>query len=459
MSPRATMPYAATPADAWPAVPSRHGASLLALLAQLEQTQWWSAERLAERQRAQLAALLRHACEHTPYYRERLGPGAADAAASDEAWRALPRLTRRAIQDAGAALNSTWLPPGHGPTGEAQTSGSTGEPVKVRSTVLDALMWEAMTLRGHRWHGRDPRGKLGVIRAFPAKAGVPPEGLRMKDWGPPAAHVYRTGPCAVLPLNTDIAVQAAWLERERPDYLLTYPGNLAALTERFRREGRQPPRLRSIATIGETVTPALRAACREVWQAPLFDAYSSQEMGYLALQCPQSEAYHVMAESALVEVLDDAGAPCAPGGIGRLVVTRLHGFATPLIRYEIGDYAEAGAPCPCGRGLPTLARIVGRSRNLVVLPDGRRHWPLVGFDRYRAIAPVRQYQLVQHDLEHIEVRLVVDRPLTEAEEAQLAEVIRISLGHAFRMRFRYYPDSIPRGPGGKFEEFISLVAT
>ena len=104
--------------------------------------------------------------------------------------------------------------------------------------------------------------------------------------------------------------------------------------------------------------------------------YSSQEVGYIALECPTGESYHVQAENVLVEVLDDQDRPCSPGDVGRVVVTALHNFATPLLRYDIGDYAEVGAPCPCGRGLPALRRIMGRQRNMALLPTaaaaGRR---------------------------------------------------------------------------------------
>jgi len=141
------------------------------------------------------------------------------------------------------------------------------------------------------------------------------------------------------------------------------------------------------------------------------------------------------------------------------VATSLHNFAIPLIRYDLRDHAEAGGPCPCGRGLPTIARILGRNRNMLRLPGGGERWPLVGFDRYREIAPIRQYQLIQHTLEEIEARFVTDRALSEDEEARLGAVIRSALGHPFRVSFTYFESEIPRGAGGKFEEFVSRVET
>jgi phenylacetate-CoA ligase len=412
---------------------------------------------MLEHQLAQLAHLLRHAYETVPFYRQRFDaigfrPGVRVAPAE---FYALPLLTRRDVQSAGTALHTSALPPEFGNVVATQTSGSTGEPVRLRNSGLDQLLWEVITLREHHWHARDFGGKLASIRVFPHGGGEPPHGTLVADWGAPASEIYATGPMALLSLTADVATQARWLLDHDPDYLLTYPTNLAALLAYFSGRNERLPRLRAVRTIGETVTPALRAACRESWGVPITDVYSSQELGYIALQCPASGHYHVMAESSLVEILDADGRPCRPGEIGRLVITKLHNFATPLIRYELRDYAEAGAPCPCGRGLPTIARILGRSRNMLTLPTGEQRWPLVGFDRYREIAPIRQYQLVQCSRQDIEVRLVVDRALSGDEEQRLDAVITAALGHPFRLSFNYFRGEIPRGPGGKFEEFVS----
>jgi phenylacetate-CoA ligase len=445
----------------WPALPSQRGAALQALLFQFEQTQWWPAERLIGRQLTQLQMLLDHAYETVPYYRMRLGaagfrPGGALTPAD---WRALPVLTRRDIQNVGKALASRKLPPGYSPTIETQTSGSTGQPVRVTGTQLDALMWEAMTLREHLWHRRDLSGRLVVIRANAPGYDGPARVAMQQDWGAPANLLFETGPAAVMSFAVDVATQAGWLMRHAPEYVLTYPTNLMALIRCTAVRGERPARLREVRTVGETVTPALRAACREAWNVPIVDTYSSQELGYLALQCPNSGLYHAMAESVLVEILAADGSACAPGETGRVVATSLHNLAMPLIRYELRDYAEAGGPCPCGRGLPTIARILGRTRNMLTLPNGERRWPLVGFDKFRDIAPVRQYQFIQHTREEIEARFVADRPLTGEEEARLVRAIQPALGHPFRLTFSYFDGEIPRGPGGKFEEFVSEVET
>ena len=91
---------------------------------------------------------------------------------------------------------------------------------------------------------------------------------------------------------------------------------------------------------------------------------------------------------------------------------------------------------------------------MLLLPDGRRHWPLVGAHHFRDIAPIRQYQVIQRNREAIEVRLVSDSYLTQEQETRLKEIIHESLSYPFQLQFVYFSGEIPRGNGGKFEEFI-----
>ena len=131
-------------------------------------------------------------------------------------------------------------------------------------------------------------------------------------------------------------------------------------------------------------------------------------------------------------------------------------FAMPMLRYVIGDYAEVGGPCSCGRGLPVLSRVLGRTRNMLILPSGRRIWPLLEGALFTDVAPVSQFQIVQHSHSLLEVRLVVSRPVTPAEEDALGAMIRHHLEHPYTIAFTY-PASIARGPGGKYEDFICKI--
>ena len=312
------------------------------------------------------------------------------------------------------------------------------------------MFWNALTLRDHRWHRRDLARKLAVIRQG-ARAG------EAASWGPATEGMVATGPSVMLTPASSIDEQLRWLARQRPAYLLTYPSLVAELARASLARGIQLPGLLEVRTLGEQLDPEARALCRDAWGVPLTDMYSAQEVGYIALQCPEHEHYHVQSENVLLEVLDDDGAPVQPGQIGRVVVTDLHNFAMPLLRYEIGDYAEVGEPCPCGRGLPVLRRIVGRTRNMLVTADGGRFWPMFGMRIATDFAPVIQHQFVQKTYDLIEARLVTAIPLTSAQEERLRALILSRLPRGFRVRFAYR-DSIPRSAGGKFEDFFSEVS-
>ena len=455
------LPASVVPGVAWPSLPDLRGSAILAILYQLEQTQWWPPDDLRRRQALQLAQLVQHARKQVPFYRGRLGDFGKIEAFDPHgaAWLSLPLLTRAEIQEAGDRLLAAELPEGHGKSAEIFTSGSTGRPIRALRSELWGLFWSAFTVRDHLWHRRDFRGTLAAIRESGKGKDPYPEGSRSKYWGRSSGSVFATGPTVSLNIMTPIDRQLEWLQRQNPDYLLTHPTIAHRLAELSLKNGVKLPKLKQIETISEILRPATREICRQAWGVPIADMYTTREAGYLALQCPETENYHVQSEGILVEVLDEAGRPCRTGQLGRVVVTPLHNFAMPLIRYDIGDYAEVGGSCSCGRGLPVLTRILGRKQNMVTLPTGEQRWPLLSSSNIAALlklAPIRQYQFLQRTTDAIELRLVVAQPLTTDQEESVATWTREKFGHPFAVKFNYC-ESIPLAPSGKFEDFVSLI--
>lgn len=425
----------------WPAVVGVRDAAVLALLFQMESTQWLSAEALREQQNRQLGALLDHARRHCPFYRERLPNDLAR-------WHEIALLTRADLQTQADAVRASAYPRAHGKTFNIATGGSTAEPVTVRRTAVTQLFWQAATLRDHLWHRRDLSATMAIIRQFPE----PVDETKPGRWG----GVLRSGLAWHLPIATNVEAQLRWLQGVDPDILLTYPANLDALLANLHQESATLPRLREVRTISGTVTPALRERCQQVLGVPLTDLYSDQEVGVIALQCPDSGLLHVQSEHLLVEVLDEQGQPCREGEIGQVVVTDLHNFAMPLIRYALRDWAEVGPACPCGRGLPTLRRVVGRSRNMAMSPAGKPFWPGLETKRMlEAIPHLRQYQFEQTDIDAITARLVCAPAPSPEQLRQLQAALEPMLGHAYRWTWQLRETPLPLSASGKFEEFIS----
>jgi len=433
----------------WPAIPSQKAATMLAMLFQLEQSQWLPEETLRQRQMVQAGVLLQHALKTVPFYSPLLRE--MNGRRIDRAlWNELPILERETVQARFDDLKSLDIPADHGPIITYGSSGSTGRPITVLGTAVTACFWQALSARENLWQQRDFSGKLAAIRSK-IKPGTAPR------WGGWCDGLI-TGPSCGLSISEDIDDQLAWLAEEKPDYLLTHPSNLFALAQRALAREITLPRLKQVRTFGEMLRPDLRALCRKAWNVGLADIYSAEEVGYVALQCPQGEHYHIQSENLLVEILDNDNQPCKPGEIGHVVVTTLHNFAMPLIRYRLRDQAEVGEPCPCGRGLPVLRRIVGRQRNMLRLPDGRQHWPSFPGSLWRQVVPeLQQFQLIQKALDRIEVRIASSVSVNEAQELALANMLTENFGYPFRFDFTYVARIDPT-PNGKFEDFISMIS-
>lgn len=439
-----------------PLLASGRGQPLYGLLVQLNESQWWNAEQIEQAQLQQLKKLISHAMTYSPFYRQRyraLNVDEIDLALFKE----LPLLTRKQLQENNYSIDCAELPELHGGTTDSMTSSSTGSPVKFRTTALTSTLWNAINMREQLWHERQVDKKSASIRWRGDGVGLQPDGLQFDNWGVPVSLFHQTGPSYFLNSSTDVAAQLQWLQKVQPSYLMTHPSNLRALMKLQKTEGIELPDILEVRTVGESVSDELRNEVAELFNAKLVDLYSSEEFGYLAIQCPEYDHYHVQSESVMVEVLREDGGGCEIGEVGKLVISSLRNYATPLIRYEIGDYGGLGEPCGCGRGLPVLKRIHGRVRNMLLHPDGSAHWPNFGFRKFMKVADVRQFQVVQHTLDEVELKLVLEGHLSSAEEVAIKNILRESLGYPFNINISYHK-SLARNAGGKFEDFVSLLA-
>ncbi len=443
--------YSTLPGVAWPAIPPPAGQAMLAAQFQFDRSQWWPADRMRAQQFRQLRLLIAHATSNVPHYREHLARTgvAMPEDINPETFLRWPLLDKREIQAGAAAYEASSMPAGHGEWRLVSTSGSSGEPLRAATTDAAIFVQHALVLRSQLWYGLDFRKKYGFLSMFGESVSFP-------EWGPPANAVFRTGPSVQTRATDDHSAQLDWICREKPAYLKAHAFTIRAVLEESRRSGRVPEGIRAIIVFGEMLPYGTRELARELWNAALYDIYSASEVGSIAFQCPQHGGLHVQSEHVYVEILREDGTPCAPGESGRVIVTDLHNFAMPLIRYDLRDHARLAGPCPCGRGLPVLDEILGRSGQIAVDPSGRRFLGHLNLGFWTAVAPIIQRQVVQHTPSKLELRYVAHRDLSADEKSEIARNIRNTMRYDYEIAFTRMAQ-IPRNAGGKFDEFVSMV--
>lgn len=423
----------------------------------LELTERLPLPQLARFQEELLVRLVRHAHSELPFYRERLsclftGDGKVDLSR----WNQVPLLERADVIARGKDMRVANLPASYGVVSEIRTSGGTGTPLEIAVNGLVNFSTNAILTRLARWFELDTSRPLAVIRRFQQpQRPLYPDGASGKGW----SHANPEAPVYSLELLTPVEQQLEWLTRRKAPYLVTQASGAMALAHAVTPEHGRALGIEMVISIGETVPDEAHELVAEKLGARFASAYSCQEVGGIATECEVAAHYHVACENVLVEIVDDRGRDVAPGQRGRVVLTGLHNYVMPFIRYLIGDVAVAGSDqCPCGRPLPVIARIEGRTRNEFIFRDGTRMWPRRELIRQmRRFVPFRDYQLVQLDHEHIEFRFVPDGSERAPDLDGLTQFARRTIHPSVRIALAPM-DTLPRGPGGKFEPFISLVS-
>lgn len=450
------------PGNTWPPLPDGTLAQVWTAYRELDRTQWLDPAELEQRQLMQVRALLTHCAAQVPYYRQMFAEAGISPAAirTLDDFRRIPVLTRPVYQERFAEFNARTLPPGTVATHIAHTSGSTGRPLSILQTNVVHLWWNACYLRDLEWCGMEPTGILASIRAT-GKTGpeLQPflEGVSFSVWRKQLQPLLEMGPCYGLEVQQDHRRQLDWLQRINPDYLTSYPSNLEVLARLLQETGARLPRLRAIQTISDSLTPEGRSLIEGAFGVPVKNTYSCTEAGYLASPCPLGHGLHVHAENALLEVVHEAGRPCAPGETGKVLLTALHNFRGPFVRYALEDEVTLGpARCPCGRGLPLFAQVDGKRRPMLALADGRQKasygltYPLSLMQGYR------QYQIVQKSPTQLLVRLVPDSRWSDDRAEQIRQLVQEFFEYPVQLELRL-EEAIAPPPNGKLRQVICEV--
>ena len=424
--------------------------------ATLERTERLPRAQLVDYRDGLLRRLVSFAFAQSPFYRGRLKPlFRGDGEPDLGAWREIPILRKADLQNEIDRINPASPPAEIGEVFPVTSSGTTGDPVRFRGCAIARTAEAVMMHRLYRWHGFDLGAPMASIRSYGGGRNAYPEGTTEARWsfpGPQAAH-------HLLDLRTSMDNIIEWLAARRPTYLLTFPSLAHDIAQHPRASEVAEIGLKHIVAISEIVTDDARAVVRARLGCEIAQIYGCSEVGAIALQSEADDSLAICDESVLVELLDDSGEPAGPGETGRVVLTGLYNYATPFIRYEIGDFATpAEEPCRAGRGLARLRRVEGRLRNALIGAGGRRIWQSMirASDIVRPLR-ARQFQLRQPDLRTIEVVYVPDDAAARADgDHGLAQYFAELFGWPVQVMVTAV-NEVARTPGGKHERIVSMV--
>jgi len=413
-------------------------------------------EKQSRLQAKAVSGLVSFAFGHVPYYADfvaRSGLQAGDIGGPEDL-SLLPILSKQQVRDNWDRLHSIGAVRSD-ETVLVESSGTTGQPLKIRHCRRSTSFFSLLKQRELRWFRFDSRGVLGVIRAG---SGLPPGVTGKSRAWPSVGRSFHTGPAFLLNVTSPIETQVEWLRRLEPHYLLSLSGSLEQLAVAFRGE-RRLNRLRGQMAISQELTDEMRRAVERVFRVPIAQNYGLNEVGIVAARC-EAGRYHVHAEHCLVEILGPDGKPVPPGQRGKIVVTALNNRAMPLLRYDTDDMATVvEGPCDCGRTLPSFGQVEGRYSRLALLPAGVFNCVLALREALASLpdelaAPLQQFQIHHCRNNTFRLRLMIRPSLPQG----LIDVLRrtwLSCAPVDWQLILHRVDNIEKVEGRKFEAFTS----
>jgi len=432
----------------------RYGAETEALCEEALERERWSPDRWRQWTEERLAYVLHRAATAVPYYRAlwQARRRAGDRASWDVLanWPVLPKEAVRSRPEGFVAEDRDTRR-----MLREQTSGTTGTPLTFwRTRETDRAWYALFEARVRRWNGisrRDRWAILGGQLVVPVVRRIPPFWV----WNAGLRQLYMSS-YHLAAENASAYLRA--IARHRVVYLLGYASSLCALAEMALEKGEEAAPLKVAVSNAEPLYDFQRERISRTFRCPVRDTYGMVEIVCAASECA-SGSLHLWPEAGVTEVVSDASdEPAALGETGRLVSTSLMNADMPLVRYESGDRGALAASeevCPCGRLLPLLARVDGRSDDVIVTPDGRRVGRLDPV--FKADLPIREAQIVQESRDLVCVRVVPAAGFGPEHAERIAEGLRLRLGP--EMQIVVEPvTAIPRTRAGKLRGVVSRVS-
>jgi phenylacetate-CoA ligase len=435
----------------FPLIARRNGIpNLSRYLSTIEDSQFWPIEQIKTLQLTRLRTLLIHAYTTTRYYKNLFDAIALqpDKLSSLDDVKKIPLLTKDIIREnSGDLMSSAYA---SSQVHFAETGGTTGVKMKFWRNNDCLSPKEAARYRFEKWTGWDIGEPVGIVWTaqqdyvghWTAKAKIKNELFERQV-------VF---PAAILDEN-NINNYLQLLLDKKPTMIRAFTSPIHEVA-RFAIERKLDFRfIKGIVTTGEPLYEHQRQLIERAFNCKVFDSYRSREAGPLAQECDENNGLHINAESLLVEIAETEHSENLDQGEGEIVVTDLLNFGMPLIRYKMGDIGKiSNRKCACGRGLPLLEKVTGRSADMLHTPDGKQitAGSLVLYLVDEAPGPLGQVQIIQDAADHLLIRTTPNPAPTEEIKVYQKEIVKKLFGASMRVSFESV-EEIPRGRSGKYQ--------
>lgn len=413
----------------------------------LEKSQWWKSKDLQDYQNKRLRAIIHHAYANVPYYHElfrSLDIYPSDISTKEDLVK-LPVLTKEDIRknpERFIAQNTPQKSRIH-----ETTSGSSG---KVFEYFIDRDTLSLSRAAGLRAWGFAGYG-VGDRIVTLAGSSLLPKNTSL--YNKVRFKFSSNLPLSSYGLNSErLSYYLRQMMKFNPRYIRGYPSSIALLAEHALEQGIDSINLNGVMTTAETLSKRQRETISSAFDCDVYDQFGCFDGGANACECNQHSGYHISVERSVHEFLDDSAFPVAPGENGRIILTDLWNYAMPFIRYDAGDMGvPTDRTCTCGRGLPLLERITGRTVEQIILPDGSRLPGLLLTDIFEhgsIVIAIRDYQIVQEKVDKFVVNIVQSDQYSSSICEEIQEFFQGHLGSYVDVQFNIL-DKIPRTDANK----------
>jgi phenylacetate-CoA ligase len=424
----------------------------VAVRQRLERSQWLPRDQIEALQLQRLKAFLQQVGQCVPYYQDLFQRAGFNPAGmiSVRDLQALPLLGKPLIRANTDALKAQ----GHGPLARYNTGGSSGEPLifyigKDRTSHDVGAKW-----RVTRWWDVDIGDRELVVWGSPVELGAQDRVRRLRD------AVMRSHLLPAFEMSEarlDVFIQR--IRSYRPRMMFGYPSALSHIAQHAQRRGvaLNDMGVKVVFVTSERLYDHQRAAITAAFGCPVANGYGARDAGFIAHECPAG-GMHVMAEDIVVELVDPQGQAVAPGEAGEIVVTHLGTSDFPFVRYRTGDVARSDPrTCSCGRGLPLLKQIEGRTTDFVVAADGTVMHGLALIYVLRDLPGLKAFKITQHTALHTQVQLVPETTLAPELPSHIVQAFQRRLGAQVQVAVQVV-DAIAPEKSGKHRYVVSHAA-